>query len=288
MSSLAVCALLTRVGYAPVMQISCRDKNRIAIQGDILGGAAMGVCNLLCLTGDGVQAGDHPQATPVFDLDSMSLLGNGTHAARRASFPQRPQDHLRAARAARARPRIRSRRRSNGAPRGSPRRSPPARSSSRPSTATTCRCSEASCDQVEDLGLLDKVFILVGVGTAALRQGGRVDAHPRAGRAHPGRGHRATARAPSDQRARGPQAVHRSDPGDPHHQGRARRAPHGLSPGGNAWPRSSTAPACSRAACPGTRGAIRKRLQTGWPHDRHRDQFRHAAKSSSASSAPSS
>ncbi|HXN80067.1 MAG TPA: methylenetetrahydrofolate reductase, partial [Steroidobacteraceae bacterium] len=53
MSSLAVCALLTRVGYAPIMQISCRDRNRIAIQGDILGGAAMGVCNLLCLTGDG-------------------------------------------------------------------------------------------------------------------------------------------------------------------------------------------------------------------------------------------
>jgi methylenetetrahydrofolate reductase (NADPH) len=74
MSSIAVCALLTRVGYAPVMQISCRDKNRIAIQGDILGGAAMGVCNILCLTGDGVQAGDHPQALPVFDLDSLTLL----------------------------------------------------------------------------------------------------------------------------------------------------------------------------------------------------------------------
>jgi methylenetetrahydrofolate reductase (NADPH) len=74
MSSVAVCALLTRVGYAPVMQISCRDKNRIAIQGDILGAAAMGVCNLLCLTGDGVQAGDHPQALPVFDLDAVSLL----------------------------------------------------------------------------------------------------------------------------------------------------------------------------------------------------------------------
>ena len=75
MSSLAVCALLTRVGHAPVMQISCRDRNRISIQGDILGGAAMGVCNMLCLTGDGVQAGDHPQAKPVFDLDSLSLLG---------------------------------------------------------------------------------------------------------------------------------------------------------------------------------------------------------------------
>jgi methylenetetrahydrofolate reductase (NADPH) len=74
MSSLGVCALLTRVGYAPIMQISCRDRNRIAIQGDILGAAAMGVCNVLCLTGDGVQAGDHPQAQPVFDLDSISLL----------------------------------------------------------------------------------------------------------------------------------------------------------------------------------------------------------------------
>ena len=78
MSSLAVCALLTRVGYAPVMQISCRDKNRIAIQGDILGGAAMGVCNMLCLTGDGVGNGDHPQAKPVFDLDCMTLLEIGT------------------------------------------------------------------------------------------------------------------------------------------------------------------------------------------------------------------
>ncbi|TIV10581.1 MAG: methylenetetrahydrofolate reductase, partial [Mesorhizobium sp.] len=57
MSSVGICALLTRMGYAPIMQIACRDKNRIAIQGDVLGGAAMGVANMLCLTGDGVQAG---------------------------------------------------------------------------------------------------------------------------------------------------------------------------------------------------------------------------------------
>lgn len=74
MSSVGVCALLTRVGYAMVMQVSCRDKNRIAMQGDVLGAAAMGVANILCLTGDGVQAGDHPQAKPVFDLDSPTLL----------------------------------------------------------------------------------------------------------------------------------------------------------------------------------------------------------------------
>ncbi|WP_274424526.1 methylenetetrahydrofolate reductase [Chelativorans sp. YIM 93263] len=74
MSSMGICALLTRMGYAPIMQIACRDRNRIAIQGDVLGAAAMGVGNILCLTGDGVQAGDQPGAKPVFDLDCMSLL----------------------------------------------------------------------------------------------------------------------------------------------------------------------------------------------------------------------
>jgi methylenetetrahydrofolate reductase (NADH) len=74
MSSVGVCALLTRAGYEPVMQVSCRDRNRIAIQGDLLGAAAMGVHNVLCLTGDGVQAGDQPEAKAVFDLESTTLL----------------------------------------------------------------------------------------------------------------------------------------------------------------------------------------------------------------------
>ncbi|MBT3239445.1 MAG: methylenetetrahydrofolate reductase [Chloroflexi bacterium] len=74
MSSLSICALLTKVGYEPVYQISCRDRNRIAIQGDILGAAALGVRNLLCITGDDVSAGDHPGAKAVFDFDSIQLL----------------------------------------------------------------------------------------------------------------------------------------------------------------------------------------------------------------------
>jgi methylenetetrahydrofolate reductase (NADPH) len=74
MSSVGMCSLLTRRGYSMVMQVSCRDRNRIAIQGDVLGAAAMGVANILCLTGDGVQSGDHPEAKPVFDLDSMTTL----------------------------------------------------------------------------------------------------------------------------------------------------------------------------------------------------------------------
>jgi 5,10-methylenetetrahydrofolate reductase len=74
MSSIGISALLTYAWYSPVMQISCRDRNRIAIQGDVLGAAAMGIANILCLTGDGVQAGDQPEAKPVFDFDCMSLL----------------------------------------------------------------------------------------------------------------------------------------------------------------------------------------------------------------------
>ena len=74
MSSMGICSILSRAGLGIVLQISCRDRNRIAIQGDVLGAAAMGVGNILCLTGDGVAVGDQPGAKPVFDLDSLSLL----------------------------------------------------------------------------------------------------------------------------------------------------------------------------------------------------------------------
>jgi methylenetetrahydrofolate reductase (NADPH) len=73
-SSVAMCALLTRAGYEPVYQVTCRDRNRIAIQGDMLGAAAMGVLNVLCLTGDDVTAGDQPEAKRVFDFDSIQLI----------------------------------------------------------------------------------------------------------------------------------------------------------------------------------------------------------------------
>jgi methylenetetrahydrofolate reductase (NADPH) len=78
MSSVAICALLTRAGYEPVYQVSCRDRNRIAIQGDLLGAAAMGVRNVLCLTGDDVVVGDQPGAKRVFDFDSVQLLRTAT------------------------------------------------------------------------------------------------------------------------------------------------------------------------------------------------------------------
>jgi methylenetetrahydrofolate reductase (NADPH) len=74
MSSVAASAILSTHGLIPVYQVACRDRNRIAIQGDILGAAALGVQNILCLTGDDVSQGDQPEAKPVFDLDAVSLL----------------------------------------------------------------------------------------------------------------------------------------------------------------------------------------------------------------------
>ena len=163
MSSLAVCALLTRLGYAPVMQITCRDRNRIAIQGDILGAAAMGVCNLLCLTGDGVQNGDHPEAKAVFDLDGLALL----ETARMMR-----DDH-----------RFLSGRKITSAPRvflGAAENpfSPPVEQRAQrlaqkiaagAQFVQTQYCYEVTrlaefMRRVDDLGLLDKAYILVGVG----------------------------------------------------------------------------------------------------------------------------
>lgn len=74
MSSVAASALLAEHGFTPIYQVACRDRNRIAIQGDILGAAALGVRDILCLTGDDVSQGDQPEAKPVFDLDAISLL----------------------------------------------------------------------------------------------------------------------------------------------------------------------------------------------------------------------
>ena len=74
MSSLAVCRLLQDGGLEPVLQMACRDRNRIALQADLLGAHALGLRNLLCLTGDPVRAGDQLDARPVNEFDSVKLL----------------------------------------------------------------------------------------------------------------------------------------------------------------------------------------------------------------------
>lgn len=72
--SLGMCILLKEKGFEPVYQITCRDRNRLALQSDILNAAAFGIENLLLLTGDHPKLGDHKDAKPVFDLDSVSLI----------------------------------------------------------------------------------------------------------------------------------------------------------------------------------------------------------------------
>ena len=74
LGSLAVCSLLKQKGLEPIFQVTCRDRNRLALQSDILSAAALGIENLLILTGDHPTLGDHPEAKPVFDLDSVQLL----------------------------------------------------------------------------------------------------------------------------------------------------------------------------------------------------------------------
>ena len=74
LSTLAACVHLKQAGHEPVLQVTCRDRNRIALQSDLLGAASFGITNVLALTGDHVAVGDHPEAQAVFDLESVQLL----------------------------------------------------------------------------------------------------------------------------------------------------------------------------------------------------------------------
>jgi methylenetetrahydrofolate reductase (NADPH) len=90
-SGMAAAHLLIDRGVEPILQLACRDRNRLALQADILGAAALGVRNIVCMTGDDVTAGDHPEAKPIYDLDSIHLLriarimrDHGTYVSGRA------------------------------------------------------------------------------------------------------------------------------------------------------------------------------------------------------------
>ncbi len=71
---MAAARLLADLGIEPIMQLVCRDRNRLALQADLLGAAALGVRNVVCMTGDDVSAGDHPEAKPIYDIDAIHLL----------------------------------------------------------------------------------------------------------------------------------------------------------------------------------------------------------------------
>ena len=79
LSPLVLAARLLEAGLEPILQLTCRDRNRLALQADLLGAAALGVENVLLLSGDHMRFGDHPQAKAVFDLDSVQLLQAVSH-----------------------------------------------------------------------------------------------------------------------------------------------------------------------------------------------------------------
>jgi methylenetetrahydrofolate reductase (NADPH) len=74
LGSLTTCHFIKQMGLDPIFQVTCRDRNRLALQSDLLSASVLGIRNVLALTGDYTTIGDHPQAEPVFDLDSVQLL----------------------------------------------------------------------------------------------------------------------------------------------------------------------------------------------------------------------
>ena len=87
MGSVGAAAILLQEGIEPILQLTCRDRNRIALQSDLLGAAALGVRNLLLLTGDDPKAGDQPDTKPVFDLNSQQLLQTARDMRDRGELP---------------------------------------------------------------------------------------------------------------------------------------------------------------------------------------------------------
>jgi methylenetetrahydrofolate reductase (NADPH) len=87
MGALAAATILTEAGIEPVLQLTCRDRNRLALQSDLLGAAALGIRNLLVLRGDDPGAGDQPDAKPVFDLDARALIKTAVDIRDRNELP---------------------------------------------------------------------------------------------------------------------------------------------------------------------------------------------------------
>jgi methylenetetrahydrofolate reductase (NADPH) len=87
MSALAAAAILMETGLEPILQITCRDKNRIALQSELMGAAALGIRNLLILTGDDPKAGDQPETKPVFDIDARTLLETARRLREEGKLP---------------------------------------------------------------------------------------------------------------------------------------------------------------------------------------------------------
>jgi len=87
LESLVAATILLQNGIEPILQITCRDRNRIALQSELVGAAAVGISNVLVLTGDNPKQGDQPDAKPVFDLDSAGLIATASHIRDKHELP---------------------------------------------------------------------------------------------------------------------------------------------------------------------------------------------------------
>ena len=174
-SPLAVAIGLRHAGVEPIMQLVCRDRNRLALEADLAGAAMHGIENICCLTGDDVTAGDEPETKRVFDLDSIQLIAL-TRSLARGQLPVRAPADPGARISSPARSRTRARRRWITASAARPRRRWPGRASCSCSSATGPSCSSSSCAAARDTGLSERIAlipsicILRSVGGHALRR----------------------------------------------------------------------------------------------------------------------
>jgi len=144
-SSLAVSIMLKQAGMEPVVQFTCRDRNRLGIQGDILGASVFGINTMLFLSGDHPIWGDHPQCKPVYDIDSINLIRIARMMRNNRVFENNKQIPKLRPTSSSARSRIRLHRRMTTDPCAWQRKSSRARSSSRRSSSTTWIASASSC-----------------------------------------------------------------------------------------------------------------------------------------------
>ena len=162
MGALAAASLLIGMGIEPILQITCRDKNRIALQSEMMGAAALGIRNLLLLTGDDPKAGDQPDTKPVFDIDSKTLIETARRLRDEGTLPTGARSTARP-RSSSAPPTCRSIRRAGWQPNGLPPRSNPARNSRRRSSAWMPAIVRRYVGALEKAGLTKQLAILIGV-----------------------------------------------------------------------------------------------------------------------------
>jgi methylenetetrahydrofolate reductase (NADPH) len=223
LGSVARAAILIQEGIEPILQFTCRDRNRIALQSELMAAAALGIRNLLLLKGDDPKQGDQPEAKPVFDYDYRRADRGRRGDARQGRVADRQEGRRQGRSSSSRRPTCRSIRRPAGSRKASRPRSRPAASSCRPSSAwmPAWRGATGAARRARRAGAVpDRDFAAALCQVGALDEGEAVRNH------HPD-ATIARLEAAGDPAAEGRKALRRLDAGAGDHSGRRRRAHHG-------------------------------------------------------------